>query len=91
VTIWIDESPTGRRRTFTMNHTELPDATTPKGAQSRLLHLGYFNGEPGDEMTDEAKNALLWFQTDHKESHGLDLTGELDGPTAGALTDVYGS
>jgi hypothetical protein len=42
-------------------------------------------------MTEDAKAALRWFQQDHKDSHGLEVTGELDGPSQGALKDVYGS
>src|SRR5262249_29514056 len=91
VTVWIDEYPTGRRKTYTLSHTEIPPADTPKGAQNRLKHLGYFDGEPSDQMTDAAKEALFAFQDDHKDSHALTPTGELDGPTIGALKDVYGS
>lgn len=91
VTVWIDEYPTGRRKTYTLTQAELPAASAPMGAQKRLKHLGYFSGEPTDELTDDAKNAIAWFQQDHKESHGIEPTGELDGPTAGALEDVHGS
>ena len=83
VTVWIDDYPTGRRKTYTLEHEEVPPATTPKGAQFRLKHLGYFFGEPGDEWTDDAKAAVLGFQNDHQQSYALQPSGELDWAHAG--------
>jgi hypothetical protein len=58
-------------------------------------------GAPGDAPAD-AKTLystamsllfthLLEFQKDHEDTHGLTPTGELDGPTSGALEEIYGS
>jgi uncharacterized protein involved in type VI secretion and phage assembly len=91
VTIWIDDYPTGRRKTYTLSQATIPPASSVEGALVRLKHLGYFSGDPGDELTSTAQAAILWFQEDHKDSHALEATGELDGPTQGALVDVYGS
>lgn len=91
VTLWIDDYPTGSQKSYTLALGEVPGADTPKGAQQRLKHLGYFHGKPDDKPTPEAMRAIKWFQADHAESHGLTSSGELDGPTAGALKEVYGS
>jgi type VI secretion system secreted protein VgrG len=91
VTIWIDEYPTGRRKTYTLSQATISPASTVEGALIRLKNLGYFRGDPSDGITDAARVAIQCFQEDHKESHALEPTGELDGPTQGALVDVYGS
>jgi type VI secretion system secreted protein VgrG len=91
VTLWLDEYPTGRQRVYTLSLGETPPATTPRGAQLRLKHLGYFTGAPADDWSEEARAALREIQSDHAETHGLDVTGELDGPTIAMLEDVYGS
>lgn len=61
--------------------------TTLLGAQHRLLRLGFyhgaFDGQPGPLTT----HALAMFQ----KSHGLAVTGELDGATQAALKSSYGS
>jgi type VI secretion system secreted protein VgrG len=89
--LWLDDYPTGRQRLYTFTMTDLPGADTPKGAQARLKHLGYYAGEPSDELDEAAKPAILEFQKDHEDTHGLTPTGELDGPTSGALEEIYGS
>ncbi len=86
VTAWIDEYPTGRRRTWQIKLAELPPASDPQGAQIRLASLGYYSGAPGPEWTVEAKSALAWFQKDHE----LEDTGELDAATAAELEKVHG-
>jgi hypothetical protein len=40
----------------------------------------------GDALDPVTEQALADFQ----EDHGLEPTGELDGPTAGKLTEVHG-
>jgi type VI secretion system secreted protein VgrG len=91
INLWLDEYPTGRQRLYTLSFGEVPEADTPKGAHYRLKHMGYLVSEPGDELTAELRSAITEFQQDHAESHTLDPTGELDGPTVAALKAVYGS
>jgi hypothetical protein len=47
------------------------------GAQARLQNLGYYYGDIDGEPSDEWSESLSLFQSDY----GLDVTGELDGPT----------
>lgn len=89
--LWIDDYPLGRQRHYTLSHAELPGADTPLGAQTRLRHLGYSVGVPTDQMNDAARTALSLFQNDHKDSHGLEVNGNLDGATVAALSGVYGA
>ncbi len=61
-------------------------ATTPMGAERRLFNLDYYAGEPTQEMTDELREAILYFQSDNE---GLKATGELDGDTCGQLGGLH--
>jgi outer membrane protein OmpA-like peptidoglycan-associated protein len=65
----------------------LAPADTTLGAQRRLLHLGYFRGEPDGADSDDFLDALRTFQ----EAQDLAVTRALDPSTAAALRDVYGS
>ena len=86
VTAWIDDYPTGRRRTWQIKVSDLPPANEPEGALTRLANLGYYTGAPGPELTGDGKSALAWFQKDHE----LEETGELDAATASELEKVHG-
>lgn len=86
ITLWIDEYPEGRRKSWQIQIKELPPAKTPEGAMERLASLGYYSGAPGPELSGEAKAALRWFQKDHE----LEETGELDEKTSGKLEEVAG-
>jgi len=58
------------------------------GLQARLLNLGYFHGEIGDESNvDETNFALRLFQADQD----LDVTGEADEQTRAKLIAAHGS
>ena len=71
---------------------DLPPSDDVLGAKARLKNLGYFLGETGDAVvTDELRAAVAEFQEDHKDTHGLEQTGEYDTGTAGALEEVHGS
>jgi hypothetical protein len=59
---------------------------TPLGASIRLRNLGYWNGEPTDEMTDELSAGITYFQTDHD---GLEPTGKLDEKTCNLLRTLH--
>jgi len=65
----------------------LAPADTTLGAQRRLLHLGYFRGEPDGKTSDELQEALRTFQ----QAQDLGVTGVLDAPTSSTLSEVYGS
>jgi len=51
-----------------------------------LFNLDYFVGEPTDEMTDELRDAICYFQAD---SEGLEVTGELDEDTCASLGNLH--
>lgn len=56
------------------------------GAKGRLKNLGYYKGTINANMDDETAEAIRQFQ----ERTGLPVTGELDGPTQGALEQNHG-
>jgi outer membrane protein OmpA-like peptidoglycan-associated protein len=58
---------------------------TPLGASTRLANLEYFFDEPTDEMTDELRDAIAWFQFDE----GLKVTSELDDDTCAKLLGLH--
>lgn len=66
--------------------TGAPDLS---GVRARLNNLGYFAG-----YTERDSDQLLWaveeFQCDHRKSHGLKVTGQLDRKTLEALRKVHG-
>jgi hypothetical protein len=59
---------------------------TPLGASMRLKNLGYWDGKPTDDMTDELSAAIKYFQTDHE---GLRPTGELNEKTCDLLRALH--
>jgi len=87
ITLWVDDYPTGRKKTWSVRVAELPPPNTPRGALMRLHNLGYYTGAPVDEIGDAEKAALTWFQREHD----LEPTGELDARTASELEHVHGS
>lgn len=91
VRLWIDEYPEGRQRVYTLRLAALPAATDVLGAKQRLRNLGYFDGLLDMEKGPDLSAAVAEFQQDHRDSHGLDPTGELDEGTAGAIEEVHGS
>ncbi len=90
VRLWLDDYPQGRQQVYQIAlKDELPPAKSVLGAKMRLKNLGYFKGHPNEAADDDLREALLLFQEDHKESHGLPMTGELDEGTAGALEEIH--
>lgn len=87
VTLWLDEYPTGRKKTWSIKVAKLPPANTWSGALMRLHNLGYYESAPKEVPTSVETGALKWFQKDHE----LEETGELDGGTSGELERVHGS
>lgn len=87
ITCWIDQYPTGRKKTWSVRVSELPPANAWPGALTRLHNLGYYSGGPKEKPAEPEKTALKWFQ----KEHGLEETGELDGSTASELESVHGS
>jgi type VI secretion system secreted protein VgrG len=87
VTLYVDEYPTGRKKTWSIKVAKLPAANTWPGALMRLHNLGYYEHAPKEVPTAIEAGALKWFQKDHQ----LDETGELDGATSGELERVHGS
>jgi hypothetical protein len=59
----------------------------PMGAQQRLVSLGYYHGVPGDAWTEDARAALMLFQSDHH----VTTSGALDVETRDELRSAYGS
>ena len=86
IVLWTGEYPTSEQKTWTIRMGAMPPASTPRGALLRLANLGYFAGEPKDEMDEAAKKAVRDFQA----HAGLKDTGELDAATAGKLNALHG-
>ena len=66
--------------------TGAPDLS---GVRARLNNLGYFAGYT-DRDADQLRWAVEEFQCEHRKSHGLKVTGELDRKTLEALRKVHG-
>jgi type VI secretion system secreted protein VgrG len=86
IEVWLADYPTGKTKVFTFKLAPLPGHDTPRGALTRLGHLGYFKGEPKDKLDDEARAALKDFQ----EHMGLPITGKLDKATVAQLRKLHG-
>jgi type VI secretion system secreted protein VgrG len=92
IRLWVDDYPEGAQQLYTIDiKDDLPPETSVEGAKIRLKNLGYYDGPVNTVADDEFHAALAEFQYDHRETHGLEPTGELDGGTAGALQEVHGS
>jgi hypothetical protein len=68
-----------------IGHLDPHDA--PTGIQQRLRSLGYYFGAVDGEHGGVTAAALRRFQT----AKGLDVSGQADDATVGALRDAYGS
>jgi N-acetylmuramoyl-L-alanine amidase len=66
--------------------TGAPDLS---GVRARLNNLGYFAGYT-ERDDDQLRWAVEEFQCEHRKSHGLKVTGELDRKTLEALRKVHG-
>ncbi len=84
-TVWTGEFPEGSRVTYHLEFSALESASSPMGAQQRLINLGYLGGSPNPIWTHAAVDALLLFQRARK----LATTGRLDGPTIATLSELH--
>jgi hypothetical protein len=92
IRLWLGDYPQGPRREYTVDFDdEMKPATTVEGAKVRLKNLGYFHGRIDDVADDDFARAVGEFQQDHKDSHGLEVTGVADDDTLAAIADVHGS
>jgi type VI secretion system secreted protein VgrG len=87
VTCWLDEFPTGRKSTWSIDVAELEPPSSLPGAMTRLHNLGYYQGAIPEKAGPNEQAAIRWFQKDHE----LEPTGELDGATSSELESVHGS
>ncbi len=87
VTVWIDDFPTGRRQSWTLDVVDaMPPSTSLAGAIGRLKNLGYEPGVDDKTMDGPTRKALIAFQKDHE----LKQTGEIDAATVAALEARHG-
>lgn len=86
LTLWLGERPTGEMRRYRINLEDLPDVSTPLGAQRRLINLGYLWGAASGDLDALTKQALGDLQFDHK----LEVTNDLDDATKKTLVDLHG-
>ncbi len=86
IIVFVGGRPDGKKQRYQISLAEFPDASSVRGAQLRLKNLGYFWGEPGDQIDAQTGRALREFQQDH----GLEVTGKLDAPTTAKLSDAHG-
>ncbi len=85
--LWLEDYPTGKRRTFTFELAKLPPASTVPGLRCRLKNMGYFKGpEEGDELDDAVVAALKRFQA----QHDMEPTGNADAGTIAAIVARHG-
>ena len=92
IRLWTEDYPDGDQVTYVLRlQDEIPPASTVQGAKHRLTNLGYYSGPRDGTPSPELRAAVLEFQADHKETHGLEATGDYDEGTQGALEEVHGS
>jgi hypothetical protein len=82
VEVWPDDEFPDDTVRWDINIGPVISPATPLGASQRLHNLGYFAGEPTEEMTDDLRAAICDFQADNE---GLEVTGELDTDTCARL------
>ena len=86
VEVWPDDEFPDDTVRWVLNIAPVISSATPLGAAKRLFNLDYFTGEPTDEMTDELRDAIRYFQADNE---GLEVTGELDDDTCARLRVLH--
>jgi N-acetylmuramoyl-L-alanine amidase len=60
------------------------------GWLARLVNLGYSSGSGGDSDDDSDDDQLRYAIEEFQCDHGLEVNGELDGPTRAALEKFHG-
>jgi outer membrane protein OmpA-like peptidoglycan-associated protein len=86
VVVWPDDEFPEDTVRWDVNIGSTIAPVTPLGASIRLFNLDYFAGEPTEEMTDELREAICYFQADNE---GLEVTGELDADTCAKLRVLH--
>jgi outer membrane protein OmpA-like peptidoglycan-associated protein len=86
VEVWPDDDQPDDKVRWDVEIASIISPQTPQGASARLVNLDYFAGDLTDEMTDELREAIGYFQG---ESEGLEVTCELDSATANRLGDLH--
>ncbi|HEX2731605.1 MAG TPA: OmpA family protein [Polyangiaceae bacterium] len=83
--VTVEVREVGLRRILTVRDTPFPAADTVRGAQLRLLQLGYFRAEVDGKASDVFDDALAAFRSDQN------LEGARDLDVFARLLEVYGS
>ncbi len=92
VRLWTDDYPEGPQQLYSLQlNKDQPPVSSVYGGKVRLKNLGYYAGDLDEIVDDALRAAVMEFQEDHHDSHGLDMTGDYDQPTQAALADIYGS
>jgi peptidoglycan hydrolase-like protein with peptidoglycan-binding domain len=86
IVITLGTDPEAEEYDFDIGYVNPIDKVS--GVRSRLGNLGYSCGdESGEEIGPRTSAALSAFQRDH----GLEVTGELESGTRGAIQDLFQS
>jgi type VI secretion system secreted protein VgrG len=84
-TVWTGDFPIGPRLVLDITFDTIEPAADITGAQKRLRNLGYLRAAPTGIFDTPTMDAVLIFQ----QTHDLELTGELDGPTTAKLSEIH--
>ena len=85
VEVWPGKDESDETTSWEIRIGPVISPVTPLGASTRLANLDYSNGESSDEMTDDLREALRYFQ----EDNDLPVTGELDEKTCKRLPALH--
>jgi outer membrane protein OmpA-like peptidoglycan-associated protein len=86
VEVWPDDGEPENKVHWDVSIGPIISPATPLGASTRLANLGFFAGAPTPDMTDALHAAIRYFQGD---TDGLEITGELNGPTCNKLRGLH--
>ncbi len=86
IEVWPDDAEPDDKVRWDLNIAAIISPATPRGASTRLFNLDFFSHDPTDEMTDDLREAVCYFQGD---CDGLGVTGELDEPTCERLVAMH--
>jgi len=85
VEVWPDDDLPEDSVRWDIRIATVISPATARGAAVRLANLDYYDGEPTDELTDELREAIRYFQ----EDSGLEVNGELDEATMAKLRGLH--
>ncbi len=86
IEVWPDDAEPDDKIRWDISIAAIISPATPRGASTRLFNLDFFADDPTNEMTDELREAVRYFQGD---CDGLEVTGELDKPTCERLVAMH--